>query len=252
MDKKEVYRILDDAYFGDNPHEKELLDNLGKLLPSKGIFLDVGASLGQFSRRAASLMAQGQVIAIEADPLRFERLEKNFQEWSQEFPTISFKAIHAAVSDRSGRISFQTTNSNISGGLATPVHDRKETQGRKEAEWEVVEVPSLLIDDALDGACPDLVKMDIEGAEGVALKGATRLLNSGKPEFLIELHNFGSPDGISPIVATHDIMRRHGYRAIDFHGKTVFGRHIWRRFPLKFLGQRIRLRIGSLINRATQ
>jgi len=35
---------------------------------------------------------------------------------------------------------------------------------------------------------PDLVKMDIEGGEGIALQGSMQLLSSHNPTFLIELH----------------------------------------------------------------
>ena len=36
---------------------------------------------------------------------------------------------------------------------------------------------------------PDLVKIDIEGAEMLALRGAKKMLSSGMPTLLIEVHS---------------------------------------------------------------
>jgi len=62
----------------------------------------------------------------------------------------------------------------------------------------------------LDQACrdyflPDLVKIDIEGAETDALRGAGDLLSSRKPSFVIEVH---SPACESDCL---EILRHHGY-----------------------------------------
>jgi Methyltransferase FkbM domain len=49
-------------------------------------------------------------------------------------------------------------------------------------------VPTARLDDLRDHP-PDLVKMDIEGAELAALRGMTRLLQSPRPPMLIIEHN---------------------------------------------------------------
>lgn len=41
---------------------------------------------------------------------------------------------------------------------------------------------------------PGFVKMDIEGAEGDALRGATHLLRDGKPSWIIEVHGVAVED----------------------------------------------------------
>ena len=52
---------------------------------------------------------------------------------------------------------------------------------------------------------PDVVKMDIEGGEAIALDGADRILSEGRTTWLIEIHG----DCLRPC---SDIMLRAGYR----------------------------------------
>ncbi len=60
----------------------------------------------------------------------------------------------------------------------------------------------------LDSACekyfvPDFVKMDIEGAEVLALKGAEKLLKNHKPKMIIEVHGKDQEEGCLEILKTH-------------------------------------------------
>lgn len=64
---------------------------------------------------------------------------------------------------------------------------------------------------SLDAACrtyfaPDFVKMDIEGAEQAALRGAEWLLSEKRPCMIIEMH------GADIEAACVDILKRHGYQ----------------------------------------
>jgi hypothetical protein len=49
MERDDIYEILNDAYFGPEAHEQDVIRSLRKLLPSRGTFVDLGASLGQYS-----------------------------------------------------------------------------------------------------------------------------------------------------------------------------------------------------------
>jgi hypothetical protein len=46
---------------------------------------------------------------------------------------------------------------------------------------------TVAIDDVIDGAVR-FIKVDVEGAEGRALRGANRLLERSRPTLLVELH----------------------------------------------------------------
>ena len=76
MDKQEVYATLNQAYFSADCHERELLGNLPRLLADARLFVDIGASLGQYTLAASRGMRGGRIIAVEADPLRHEELAR--------------------------------------------------------------------------------------------------------------------------------------------------------------------------------
>jgi hypothetical protein len=52
-------------------------------------------------------------------------------------------------------------------------------------------------------APPDLVKMDIEGAEVAALRGASKLLDEHRPTLICELHGTNG--------AVTELLEQHGY-----------------------------------------
>ena len=116
MDKQEVYATLNQAYFCADCHERELLDNLAPLLADARLFVDIGASLGQYTLMASRCMREGRIIAVEADPVRHEELARNATRWSTDSGR-AIDAVFAAVGDKRGEVSFFTTNSNVSGGL---------------------------------------------------------------------------------------------------------------------------------------
>jgi FkbM family methyltransferase len=233
MDKEEVYRILNQAYFSDHPHEAKSLPDMSRMLQSARLFMDVGASLGQFTRLATRSMTQGEVIAVEADPIRHEELARNAQRWMSE-SSVRIEVVHAAATAQAGSIRFQTTRSNVSGGIV------RHSVG-KEVRWDETEVPGMTLDSICAGRVPDLVKMDIEGAEHDALRGATALLKCKKTKWVIEVHTFPELGGPKNASRVNQLMADFGYGKIPFHGKTLY-------FPKGSLslGTQLRLRFKWL------
>ena len=76
-----------------------------------------------------------------------------------------------------------------------------------EAAGEVV-VPTLCLDDLLALSRPSLVKIDIEGAELAALRGATRLLAEVRPSLIVEIGSEAWPGATA-------ILTGAGYRISD-------------------------------------
>ena len=84
MEKEQIFQGLSKAYFSEEMHEKSIIEHLPKLLASVKLFIDIGASLGQYTYFANKVMLGGEIIAIEADPIRFEQLKHNCQKWESE------------------------------------------------------------------------------------------------------------------------------------------------------------------------
>src|SRR5262245_7735279 len=116
IDERAVLDELRRVYFSTDAHEDEVLRAVRPLLRASRFFVDVGASLGQFTKLAAETMQRGRVLAIEADPLRARELARGCAAW-QASSKARLDAVHAAVGDAGGNIRLSVTDSSVSGGL---------------------------------------------------------------------------------------------------------------------------------------
>ena len=217
MEKQEIYNTLNEAYFSDDHHEQAVIENLPSILTDVKTFVDTGASLGQYTYYVNKIIENGQIISVEADPIRHEKLNSNCAEWSS-VTSNTLTAFHGAMSDEDGEITFFTTNSNVSGGLFT--HDVR----NNDVTWQEITVKSYTLDTLLADYDPDLIKIDVEGSELRVLNGATRILTEGKAKFLIELHSFvdpASPGGPDEVIR---FMKAYGYTPTNFHGQKLFAK----------------------------
>lgn len=212
MLKDQIIEELNRAYFTPDCHEKEVLDHLPELLADVKVFVDIGASLGQYTFHANKHMKEGTIYAFEADPIRFEELEKNCRKW-EALSTNRLIPVHAAVSDKNGTIDFFITNSNLSGGLFT-----RDNPG-KSVDWEKICVKSIQLDSFFDDQAPGLVKIDVEGAELSVLKGAENMLQKARPAVLVEVHSFSGQ--VNP-AEVFRFMGANGYYSKNFFGRLLF------------------------------
>jgi len=163
-------------------YEPELQAALRNLVHPGMTLFDVGANIGYVSLMAARLCGEkGHVFAFEALPKNVERLKKNV-EMNALYNCISI--LQAAVMDKSGEAFFLEHASGAMGKV-------KGSAGRDEHYIAELRVPAIALDDFIykqGNPPPQVVKMDIEGGEALALKGMTRLLRKERPVLLIELH----------------------------------------------------------------
>ncbi|MGV1014726.1 MAG: FkbM family methyltransferase [Methyloceanibacter sp.] len=153
------------------PRERqELLFLQGLGIKADGLILNIGAHQGLVSMLLKRMLApEGRVIAVEMDQLNARACAKNFALNSESEIT----AVHAAVSDRSGTI--RSTGSSIasSQSLLNVLYER---------------VRAVTLDEiCLEYGSPELVYIDVEGAEVLALRGAENALAS-VPVWFVELH----------------------------------------------------------------
>lgn len=209
MEKEEIYATLNEAYFSEDCHERELLENLPRLISDAKFFVDVGASLGQYTRVASRVMRSGRILSIEADPVRYEELARNTSRWSAE-TDCRIDTLFAAAGDKVGEATFFTTNSNVSGALFA-----------RGDEWKQISVPAVTLDEVCGAEVPDFIKADVEGAELRMLKGASRILAARRTIFLIEVHPWDDPNAPSS-ESVYQYMRKRGYHHVEFFDHTLF------------------------------
>jgi len=175
---------------------------LPKLLRPGDVFVDGGANIGLFSFIAAVAVGPtGQVLACEPGPETMAMLRANAAE--NEFGTLVLREV--ALSDRPGRTRF--TIFEPGSGLASfaPGID-----GGRQIDVAVTTLDALSEDLPVRVA---VVKLDIEGAEAKALRGATALIARQRPILLIEIE----PDHLarqgSSIGDIRDTLTPFGYDA---------------------------------------
>ena len=197
---EEDFQHLYRTYFGEMQHERAEIETLPRLLKGVDLFIDVGASLGQYTYFANRVLSGGKIIALEPDPDRFAELSKNCRKWARDGNT-EIVAIQAAVSDVTGTTSFSKTGSRISGGLF-PVDERP-------ASYSPVEVRQIVLDEFFRRGVETFVKIDVEGSEIRALLGATELIDSGVARFLTEITWWGDRErGYTPLTFLRFLYHR--------------------------------------------
>lgn len=163
-------------------YEPELQAAAARLIQPGMTVYDVGANIGYISLLAARLNApNGRLFAFEALPANIARLERNIALNQLQGRVI---VQHAAVVSQSAPVTFLMHQSGAMGKA-------QGSAGREEAYQQSIQVDGLALDDFIfsrQNPAPGLVKMDIEGGEGQALRGMARALKECPPIFLIELH----------------------------------------------------------------
>ncbi|MBK8992644.1 MAG: FkbM family methyltransferase [Gammaproteobacteria bacterium] len=138
--------------------------------------LDVGANVGYFTVLASRLIGKtGRVHAFEASPLLQSCLDVAVAN-----PNCNVMVHHSAVADHEGELIFNCSTGGHSGKSSIRNLDGLET--------ESFSVKCTRLDSFMDNlATVRLIKMDIEGAEMMALRGATGIIDRDRPLLLIEL-----------------------------------------------------------------
>ena len=173
------------------PRETALL--IGLLKPGD-TFVDVGANWGYFTLLSSEKVGtSGRVISIEADPRNFALLERNVARNRLE----QVRCLHVAAGQQPGSLTmlgFHEAQSNK--GVSYVVGNSASSEGNTgriiQSGAVTIEVPADTIDSlmAKEGVQRvDLLKMDIEGAEALALPGMKQGLANGLyRKIVLELH----------------------------------------------------------------
>ena len=154
---------------------------LSQVLRPGMVFLDAGANMGLYTLFAARMVGEsGTVLAIEPSNRECDRLLKNVA--ANSLPNV--RLLHMAVSDTSSQAQLlvaveEKSGHNTLGALGHDALLRNNEAVRTEHLDEIV----------LQEGLPrvDLIKMDIEGAEFHALRGAVGVIERYHPILLLEL-----------------------------------------------------------------
>ena len=162
--------------------EPEIVQAVTGVVHEGFVAIDVGAHLGYYALILSRLVgSKGRVIAFEPLPSNFRILSENIE----LNRCTNVQLVNRAVSDRSGRSQANLpTESDLPSSFSLL---------RKEAANSIA-VDTVSLDDFFrEWKGPiDFIEIDVEGAEGMVLSGARKIIESHHPILLVEVHHFGA------------------------------------------------------------
>jgi FkbM family methyltransferase len=199
-----------DGLYGEG-YEPKVTAALTRLVRPGHVCADLGANIGFF----ALLMAQrsgprGRVVAFEPREDIAGYLARNI---ALNAGRVRIELRRAAVTD--GTTDVVDLHSGAPGSemrstILEGFAEREEPAGK-----QVISVPAVALDACFGpGDRLDVLKMDIEGAEAVALAGARRILAEQRPVFVVEFHR----DVGWPVI---EHFAAAGYRFEKFDGTRI-------------------------------
>jgi FkbM family methyltransferase len=163
-------------------YEPDAAQAVRRFAPTGGVAYDLGANVGYTTLLLARAVGRGgRVFAFEPLPDNLQRLRHAVRLNGLESQVI---VVPTAVGAQHGPATFRVHASGGMGRLA-------DGAGREKGFVAETAVEVLTLDEFVFGqhqAAPDLIKIDLEGGEGAALRGMARLLREHRPCLLIELH----------------------------------------------------------------
>ena len=154
--------------------EGDMIEDFAASIEPDDVVWDVGANLGVFSLLAADRAVDGHVVAFEPFEPTAERLEENVD---LSDPPAPVDIATVALWDEPGRTALGLDRDEI--GTQTPTVDPRPGQD----EVSVVQaVGDELVDEGIPA--PDVLKVDVEGAERPVLDGMERTLQDCRLVFV--------------------------------------------------------------------
>lgn len=181
-------------------YEQSIRHALESLLRDGDTIYDVGAHVGYFSMVSAVRSPHGQVYAFEPNPANLRMLTGTVE----ANPDLNIEIIARAAGAARTEAEFvvyenghDVSNPSLLGRLAK-VAPAGDTHTR--ITVEVVDLDSFA---AESKSWPDVVKIDVEGAEGFVLSGMTGILDKARPRLIIEVHHSEAHAQVTAILASH-------------------------------------------------
>jgi FkbM family methyltransferase len=159
-----------------------LIDNH---LSSDMIFLDIGGHHGAFATIVGYELKKqnlgGKVYTFEPDPRNISFIKKNLSQNGLEY---NVEIVTKAVSNQNGKGRFITSTDNSCNWLELGIETIEEL-----TSTEIVDMVSLdVFCENLDRV--DVIKIDIQGGELNALKGAEKVIKKYRPILFVEVMDF--------------------------------------------------------------
>lgn len=182
-----------DCIFDDGNTDQEMMSSIAHESPIGKTILDVGAFIGSSSLVFAKYVGEkGKVISFEPNPYNLKKIEKNLSLNSKLSAII--KVYDIALADEETEMKMVLSDQVDTGPSSTSRLYYSHSTIRNEDlppsfKESVVSVTTLDLFVKKHNLTPDIIKVDIEGAEDKFLLGAKKTLSTFKPTLYIEIHS---------------------------------------------------------------
>ena len=181
----------------DGNYDNFFFDYVDKINLKDRVIFDVGAHIGYSSLYFATRVGpQGKVFAFEPNIFNVQIMKKILNENADLQNRIEI--IDRAVSDKNGKenlVFSPNVDSGISSGSFIKSADTiwqknvyKDVLGFQEVNVSTISLDSF-VEKEHPTTAPSIIKIDVEGAEYLVVKGAKEIIKKYQPTLLIEVHS---------------------------------------------------------------
>jgi FkbM family methyltransferase len=169
--------------------------------------LDVGANEGKWARAAASVFPDARLVLIEPQ----QELLPKLKAFCASHPSARY--VLAGAGAENGQ-AVQTIWEDLHGSSFLPPTDDNLLRAGRQRVTPIVTLNTVV---AEEERLPEVVKLDVQGYELEALRGAGRLLGTTEC-FILEVSLFSSAPNSPELFEVVEFMHRHDYEVYDICG----------------------------------
>ncbi|NIK92545.1 FkbM family methyltransferase [Mangrovimonas sp. CR14] len=152
------------------------------LVKHHNILFDIGSNVGYMTLLSLIQNPNRQVVLVDPNPKVLQAASKMFLENHFGFRVNFYSAFVSANCDE--EVKFYTIGTGAAGSMYAS-HAKTASQANS-----FIQVKTVTLDFLMEfyNILPDLVKIDVEGAEALVLEGAKKLSEISKCSFFVEMH----------------------------------------------------------------
>ena len=164
-----------------------------KMVNEGMVVVDIGARIGYYTLIGAKLVGkEGIVYAFEPEPNNYKFLCKNIK--INSYPKVI--SLQKAISNKKGKSKLWFDKIILPCSSFSEENASVFSKGHFLEKDNFVEVETITLDEFFRDTKIDVIKMDIQGAEGLAIEGAKKILrNNNDLKILMEFW----PDGLKSL-----------------------------------------------------
>jgi FkbM family methyltransferase len=211
LDRPELLAVVNPVERQTQREEVGMSAVLACALGGDGTYVDIGANRGQVLREAVRVAPRGRHIAFEPIPRLADELARAFPEVDCRRRALGARAEVAQFCH------FRQLD-----GWSGLRRNPRISDSRGDPEYIDVEVSTL--DAEMGELTPNVVKIDVEGAELAVLEGGRSVLREARPVVIFEhVYDAAEPYGVAP-GAPWDLLTDLDYEIFSATGDGPFTR----------------------------